>query len=107
MGSGKKKQPSYQATESTIAPAIAVAEPVLDAVSHVATETVLSDSTQSLDPETALVADEPHEVILAEPLLQEADAAVGESKAEPVSLDRKSTRLNSSHVKLSYAVFCL
>src|SRR5690606_42033823 len=28
---------------------------------------------------------------------------------EPVqeSLDRKSTRLNSSHVKISYAVFCL
>src|SRR5690606_40404727 len=25
----------------------------------------------------------------------------------PASLDRKSTRLNSSHVKISYAVFCL
>src|SRR5699024_1813688 len=25
----------------------------------------------------------------------------------PVSLDRKSTRLNSSHVSISYAVFCL
>src|SRR5690606_41584307 len=25
----------------------------------------------------------------------------------PPSLDRKSTRLNSSHVKISYAVFCL
>src|SRR5690606_32293982 len=25
----------------------------------------------------------------------------------PVLLDRKSTRLNSSHVKISYAVFCL
>src|SRR5690606_41326954 len=25
----------------------------------------------------------------------------------PNSLDRKSTRLNSSHVKISYAVFCL
>ena len=24
-----------------------------------------------------------------------------------VDLDRKSTRLNSSHVKISYAVFCL
>src|SRR5690606_40020608 len=24
----------------------------------------------------------------------------------PLSLDRKSTRLNSSHVKISYAVFC-
>src|SRR5690554_7142410 len=26
---------------------------------------------------------------------------------EAVSLDRKSTRLNSSHVRISYAVFCL
>src|SRR5699024_11382000 len=26
---------------------------------------------------------------------------------EPVPLDRKSTRLNSSHVSSSYAVFCL
>src|SRR5690606_42033716 len=28
-------------------------------------------------------------------------------RAAPVRLDRKSTRLNSSHVKISYAVFCL
>src|SRR5690606_39922360 len=26
---------------------------------------------------------------------------------QPAVLDRKSTRLNSSHVKISYAVFCL
>src|SRR5690606_41140620 len=26
---------------------------------------------------------------------------------EGIDLDRKSTRLNSSHVKISYAVFCL
>src|SRR5690606_42054464 len=25
----------------------------------------------------------------------------------PIYIDRKSTRLNSSHVKISYAVFCL
>src|SRR5204862_1245054 len=25
----------------------------------------------------------------------------------PTSIDRKSTRLNSSHVEISYAVFCL
>src|SRR5690606_35998537 len=29
------------------------------------------------------------------------------SKEGQISLDRKSTRLNSSHVKISYAVFCL
>src|SRR3712207_6943994 len=27
--------------------------------------------------------------------------------AEPVRVDRKSTRLNSSHANISYAVFCL
>src|SRR5690606_41795188 len=30
-----------------------------------------------------------------------------ESQWGQLSLDRKSTRLNSSHVKISYAVFCL
>src|SRR5699024_12289865 len=29
------------------------------------------------------------------------------SRAEETDLDRKSTRLNSSHVSISYAVFCL
>src|SRR5690606_42135719 len=27
--------------------------------------------------------------------------------SDPMKTDRKSTRLNSSHVKISYAVFCL
>src|SRR5690606_40411226 len=30
-----------------------------------------------------------------------------ERNRQPISQDRKSTRLNSSHVKISYAVFCL
>src|SRR5690625_6706079 len=30
-----------------------------------------------------------------------------ERQADKVSVDRKSTRLNSSHVAISYAVFCL
>src|SRR3989442_14882278 len=29
------------------------------------------------------------------------------SAARPFTIDRKSTRLNSSHVRISYAVFCL
>src|SRR5690606_35005106 len=32
---------------------------------------------------------------------------LAKARAEAQSLDRKSTRLNSSHVKISYAVFCL
>src|SRR5690606_40419356 len=31
----------------------------------------------------------------------------GSRSASPGPVDRKSTRLNSSHVKISYAVFCL
>src|SRR5690606_41025033 len=34
-------------------------------------------------------------------------AFVGQHAGHPVVEDRKSTRLNSSHVKISYAVFCL
>src|SRR5699024_11760951 len=33
--------------------------------------------------------------------------SITEAKAFFESLDRKSTRLNSSHVSISYAVFCL
>src|SRR5690606_39425481 len=35
------------------------------------------------------------------------DLVRGEQAALRHRLDRKSTRLNSSHVKISYAVFCL
>src|SRR5256885_13289709 len=37
----------------------------------------------------------------------EAAAAVGAEKADFEKTDRKSTRLNSSHLVISYAVFCL
>src|SRR5690625_6730289 len=41
--------------------------------------------------------------------LKKAKSAVAEQHDEVVELggDRKSTRLNSSHVAISYAVFCL
>src|SRR5690606_41151598 len=47
--------------------------------------------------------------MLAAHVEQEADITVGciEVPLEEASADRKSTRLNSSHVKISYAVFCL
>src|SRR5207249_5167195 len=35
------------------------------------------------------------------------DQAVGRRRLEGTAGDRKSTRLNSSHVSISYAVFCL
>src|SRR3712207_6899408 len=50
-----------------------------------------------------------HEARVAEQLdgrLDEA-ALVGDGEAEAFGQDRKSTRLNSSHANISYAVFCL
>src|SRR5437773_6269492 len=38
--------------------------------------------------------------------LRRTDPAV-ESQVPPIPPDRKSTRLNSSHITISYAVFCL
>src|SRR5690625_5420666 len=40
-------------------------------------------------------------------LIGETDASFGGSEIQKVTSDRKSTRLNSSHVAISYAVFCL
>src|SRR5579883_1554805 len=36
-----------------------------------------------------------------------SEESMREADGEAATLDRKSTRLNSSHVKISYAVFCL
>src|SRR5207302_9148358 len=36
-----------------------------------------------------------------------ADAGHQRTQLQEIAADRKSTRLNSSHVKISYAVFCL
>src|SRR3712207_7355952 len=37
----------------------------------------------------------------------EAGAGRGQQGQTPLAADRKSTRLNSSHANISYAVFCL
>src|SRR5690606_41127874 len=42
-----------------------------------------------------------------QPLAAIDDGPFGLELRLPVDVDRKSTRLNSSHVKNSYAVFCL
>src|SRR5690554_7015537 len=57
--------------------------------------------------------DQLHAELAAQPLLhdlhvQETEEPAAEAEAERHRrLDRKSTRLNSSHVRISYAVFCL
>src|SRR3712207_7181856 len=42
-----------------------------------------------------------------DPLLTGAGELAGGVEAAAVAVDRKSTRLNSSHANISYAVFCL
>src|SRR5690606_41889238 len=39
--------------------------------------------------------------------VRDSEVAGGWDRARRSAVDRKSTRLNSSHVKISYAVFCL
>src|SRR5690606_41806031 len=39
--------------------------------------------------------------------LKAINVGIGDGNYLPDGRDRKSTRLNSSHVKISYAVFCL
>src|SRR3712207_7346325 len=41
------------------------------------------------------------------PEIEDGDTIPINQTAIPVQLDRKSTRLNSSHANISYAVFCL
>src|SRR5690606_39750052 len=49
----------------------------------------------------------PSRVGLPSPTPRRIPATQLEHRQAPLALDRKSTRLNSSHVKISYAVFCL
>src|SRR5437667_5653766 len=46
-------------------------------------------------------------LVLLERLLADDDVPAARERAQHVGLDRKSTRLNSSHITISYAVFCL
>src|SRR5207249_5561423 len=50
-------------------------------------------------------AQEPHRGVRLRELLVDLEGALRGGDPEPE--DRKSTRLNSSHVSISYAVFCL
>src|SRR2546430_12647620 len=46
-------------------------------------------------------------IFLAQPPLEADAIAVADDEHSNHQLDRKSTRLNSSHSQISYAVFCL
>src|SRR3712207_7870816 len=56
--------------------------------------------------DVALV-DQPAEGLLAADVAQVVQHLVPEPGVQQVQEDRKSTRLNSSHANISYAVFCL
>src|SRR3712207_6863082 len=51
--------------------------------------------------------DPPHLVDRAAHLEQEVPGGLGAEAPRELAGDRKSTRLNSSHANISYAVFCL
>src|SRR5947207_6789985 len=48
-----------------------------------------------------------NEISRTKPGKDEINRLIGEAKERLVAKDRKSTRLNSSHTVISYAVFCL
>src|SRR5690606_41583286 len=49
----------------------------------------------------------PYPELMVAPMRRELTRLGIEELRTPEEVDRKSTRLNSSHVKISYAVFCL
>src|SRR5690606_41649921 len=51
--------------------------------------------------------DTPADFVRLRELERDADGRAGAGNLFFLAGDRKSTRLNSSHVKISYAVFCL
>src|SRR5690606_41519236 len=70
--------------------------------SLIITQGFLADGVPTLDARAAGVGVAVVLLVLRAPFLVVVALA-----AVTAALDRKSTRLNSSHVKISYAVFCL
>src|SRR2546428_7413738 len=54
-----------------------------------------------------LIETNPQAAARAEQKIQQTDQAVAAGQSATLRIDRKSTRLNSSHDQISYAVFCL
>src|SRR5690606_41196044 len=63
-------------------------------------DTPKSNVLENKDMEDVAISQERQNLAVPQPQLEQANQAL-------VAQDRKSTRLNSSHVKSSYAVFCL
>src|SRR3712207_6917380 len=54
-----------------------------------------------------IVARPTEQPVVPRPAVERVVVPVTEQHVAPVAADRKSTRLNSSHANISYAVFCL
>src|SRR3712207_7859081 len=67
---------------------------------------VLRDDDGAVDDEAEIEGAEAHQVG-ADPGLDHADHRQQHGERDHQRRDRKSTRLNSSHANISYAVFCL
>src|SRR3989454_4210207 len=60
-----------------------------------------------LPPEGRADLEQPDVPVPVGPVVLDPADEAGEEAGAQVRLDRKSTRLNSSHLVISYAVFCL
>src|SRR3712207_8725486 len=71
--------------------------------------TTLFRSKMILDPELVALAEVGGELAGITVLLPDANQVLKRMRGRllPFGIDRKSTRLNSSHANISYAVFCL
>src|SRR5205814_7353598 len=62
---------------------------------------------QFADRDVRVAADEMHNAVMRPAKVVFGEDFVGLGGEIPIGEDRKSTRLNSSHLGISYAVFCL
>src|SRR3712207_8516772 len=67
----------------------------------------LANAFAALRPGGLLHVDVPNDAGLTAKLRRANPLSAGYGEVVPPNQDRKSTRLNSSHANISYAVFCL
>src|SRR5690606_28527286 len=73
----------------------------------VSATTTDASRTPTTTPTATTPADSPTSTRVPSPATPATQTAPSPPSPVTASPDRKSTRLNSSHVKISYAVFCL
>src|SRR5436309_8233436 len=78
--------------------------PILDVILNVA----CGEDAGDVRARRSRIRSEITGLVVVEPVEEERGGrVVADGDEHRVRVDRKSTRLNSSHVKISYAVFCL